>query len=79
MDWSSASGPVAGAARRLGIVSNVASPIVVEGRLWGAMIVVSTDELLPLGLEARLEKFTARAAEASVPADQGDLRAELSA
>jgi signal transduction histidine kinase len=130
MDWSSASGPVAGAARRLGIVSNVASPIVVEDRLWGAMIVVSTDELLPLGLEGRLEKFTellataianaesrselaasrrrivaasdqarrrierdlhdgtqqrlvslslaTRAAEASVPADRGDLRAELS-
>ena len=130
MDWSSASGPVAGAARRLGILSNVASPIVVEGRLWGAMIVVSTDELLPLGLEGRLGKFTellataianaesrselaasrrrivaasdqarrrierdlhdgtqqrlvslslaARAAAANVPADQGDLRAELS-
>src|ERR1700722_15722835 len=128
-DWSSASGPVAGAARRLGIVSNVGSPIVVEGRLWGAMIVVSTDELLPVGLEDRLEKFTellataianaesraelaaarrgivagsdqarrrierdlhdgtqqrlvslglaARAAEADVPADRGDLRAEL--
>ena len=129
-DWSAESGPVAGAARRLGIVSNVASPIVVEGHLWGAMIVVSTDELLPLGLEGRLAKFTellaaaianaesrselaasrrrivaasdqarrrierdlhdgtqqrlvslclaARAAEATVPADQGDLRAELS-
>ena len=58
MDWSSASGPVAGAARRLGIVSNVGSPIVVEGRLWGAMLVASTDELLPVGLEGRLEKFT---------------------
>src|ERR1700722_1690454 len=57
-DWSSASGPVAGAARRLGIVSNVGSPIVVEGRLWGAMIAVSTDEPLPFGLEGRLEKFT---------------------
>jgi signal transduction histidine kinase len=130
MDWSSASGPVAGAARRLGIVSTVASPIVGEGRLWGAMTVASTDELLPFGLEGRLEKFTellataianaesrselaasrrrivaasdqarrrierdlhdgtqqrlvsigltARAAEADVPADRGDLRAGLS-
>jgi signal transduction histidine kinase len=130
MDWSSASGPVAGTARRLGIVSNVGSPIVVESRLWGAMIAVSTDEPLPFGLEGRLEKFTellataianaesrselaasrrrivaasdqarqrierdlhdgtqqrlvslrlaARTAEANVPADRGDLRAELS-
>jgi len=58
MDWSSVSGPVAGAARRLGIVSSVASPIVVEGHLWGAMNVASDDELLPFGLEGRLEKFT---------------------
>jgi hypothetical protein len=35
--WLSASGSVAGAARRLGIVSTVASPIVGEGRLWGAI------------------------------------------
>jgi signal transduction histidine kinase len=58
MDWSSAGGPVAAAARRLGIVSSVASPIVVEGRLWGAMDITSTDELLPADTEGRLEKFT---------------------
>ena len=58
MDWSSASGPVAVAARRLGIVSSVASPVIVEGRLWGAMNVASPDEVLPFGLEGRLEKFT---------------------
>ena len=130
MDWWSASGPVAGAARRMGIVSTIASPIVAEGRLWGAMSVASTDEVLPFGMEGRLEKFTellataianaesrselaasrrrivaasdqarrrierdlhdgtqqrlvslglaARTAEADVPADRGDLRAELS-
>jgi signal transduction histidine kinase/putative methionine-R-sulfoxide reductase with GAF domain len=129
MDWLAATGPVAEAARRLGIVSSVGSPIVVEGRLWGAMSVASTDEPLPFGTEARLEKFSgllataianaesrsqlaasrrrivaasdlarrrierdlhdgtqqrlvslglaARAAEADVPADRGDLRAEL--
>ena len=33
MDWSPASGPAAAAARRLGIVSDVGSPVVVEGRL----------------------------------------------
>jgi signal transduction histidine kinase len=130
MDWSSASGPVAAAARRLGVVSTVVSPIVVEGRLWGAMSVSSFNELLPVDTERRLEKFTellataianaesrselaasrrrivaasdearrrierdlhdgtqqrlvslemaVRAAEADIPADRGDLRAELS-
>jgi signal transduction histidine kinase len=75
-DWSSASGPVAGAARRLGIVSNVGSPIVVEGRLWGAMTVASTDELLPFGLEGRLEKFTELLATAIANAES---RSELAA
>ena len=76
MDWSSASGPVAGAARRMGIVSSVASPIVVEGRLWGAMNVASTDELLPFGLEGRLEKFTELLATAIANAES---RSELAA
>jgi PAS domain S-box-containing protein len=55
---SSASGPVAAMARRLGVVSTVASPIVVEGRLWGAVTVSSQDEALPVDAEDRLEKFT---------------------
>ena len=76
MDWSSASGPVAGAARRLGIVSSVGSPIVVEGRLWGAMNVASTDELLPFGMEGRLEKFTELLATAIANAES---RSELAA
>ncbi len=130
MDWLSARGPVAGAARRLGTVSTVGSPILVEARLWGVMTVASAAELLPFGTEGRLENFTellataianaesrselaasrrrivaasdearrrierdlhdgtqqrlvslalaARAAESNVPADRGDLRAELS-
>jgi signal transduction histidine kinase len=76
MDWSSASGPAAGAARRLGVVSSVASPIVVEGRLWGAMIVVSSDELLPADTEGRLEKFTELLATAIANAES---RSELAA
>ena len=75
-DWSSASGPVAGAARRLGIVSSVGSPVVVEGRLWGAMNVASTDELLPFGVEGRLEKFTGLLATAIANAES---RSELAA
>ena len=35
MDRSSLSGPVPESARRLGVVSTVACPIIVEGRLWG--------------------------------------------
>jgi signal transduction histidine kinase len=58
VDWPSASGPVAAAARGLDIVSSVASPVVVEGRPWGAMIVASAGELLPFDAEDRLEKFT---------------------
>jgi signal transduction histidine kinase len=76
MDWSSASGPVAGAARRMGIVSSVASPVVVEGRLWGAMNVASADELLPFGLEGRLGKFTELLATAIANAES---RSELAA
>ncbi len=76
MDWSSARGPVAGAARRLGIVSSVASPIVAEGRLWGAINVASTGELLPFGLEGRLEKFTELVATAIANAES---RSELAA
>ena len=76
MDWPSASGPVAGAARRLGVVSSVVSPILVEGRLWGAMSTASTDELLPFGTEGRLEKFTELLATAIANAES---RSELAA
>ena len=76
MDWAAADGPVAAAARRLGIVSSVGSPVVVEGRLWGAMNVASTDELLPFGTEGRLEKFTQLLATAIANAES---RSELAA
>ena len=58
MDWSSGSGPVAAAARDRGVYSTVSSPVVVEGRLWGAMTVSSADVPLPAGVEGGLEKFT---------------------
>jgi signal transduction histidine kinase len=43
--------------RRQCLVSQVGSPISVEGRLWGA-ITVNAKEELPPGAEERLEKFT---------------------
>ena len=76
MDWSSVSGPVAETARRLDIVSSVASPIVAEGRLWGAMNVASAEDVLPFGLEGRLEKFTELLATAIANAES---RSELAA
>jgi signal transduction histidine kinase len=75
MDWSSPSGPVAASARHLGVVSTVACPIIVEGRLWGTLS-VSAKEPLPLDAEERLEKFTELVATAMANADS---RSELAA
>jgi PAS domain S-box-containing protein len=56
-DWTGLEGQIAEAVRALGIRSTVGIPIVVAGRLWGAMVVSST-ELLPDHTEARLADFT---------------------
>lgn len=61
--------------RRQGYLSQVASPIVVEGRLWGAMT-VSAEQTLPSDTEARLEKFTELVATAIANAEsQSELAA----
>jgi signal transduction histidine kinase len=58
-DYSQLGGEIADAVRRTGIRSTVGVPIVVAGRLWGAMLVSSTEhEPLPPGIEARLADFT---------------------
>jgi signal transduction histidine kinase len=57
-DWSTSDDLLATTARRVGLVSSVASPIVVDGRLWGTMNLWSTDGLLPRDTGERLEKFT---------------------
>src|SRR5262249_17518650 len=44
--------------RALGIRSAVASPIVVEGELWGAITAVSVESPLPASAERRLTEFT---------------------
>jgi signal transduction histidine kinase len=75
-DYASAPSPVVAIASRLGIFSTVASPIIVEGRLWGAMTVSSSDEPLPLDAEERLEKFTELVATAIANAES---KAELAA
>ncbi|MDX6378184.1 MAG: hypothetical protein QOE98_2487, partial [Gaiellaceae bacterium] len=63
-------GPVGDTHRRMGIISAVASPIVVEGRLWGAMA-VHGHEPLPLDTDERLEKFTELVATAIANAESG--------
>jgi GAF domain-containing protein len=58
-DYSHATGPVADVATEWGIHSVVGAPISVEGRLWGAMNLVSTRaEPLPPDTEDRLARFT---------------------
>ncbi len=56
--WSSAPGSVADSLRRMGIRSVVASPVVGEGRLWGAVSVATRHTPLPLDTEERLSSFT---------------------
>jgi GAF domain-containing protein len=55
-DLASVGGEVADFLRHHGYLSQVASPIVVDGRLWGA-ISVNSKENLPSDTEERLEKF----------------------
>jgi signal transduction histidine kinase len=56
VDYSAAQGPLAAIGKRVGVVSTAASPIFVEGRLWG-VVSVSYDKQLPPEAEERLEKF----------------------
>ena len=58
-DYARASGPIADAIRPVGLRCAVATPITVEGRLWGAMITATSgEEPLPLETESRLGQFT---------------------
>jgi PAS domain S-box-containing protein len=56
VDWASHTGPVAEAGHRLNVHSQVSSPIIVEGSLWG-VIAVNAREELPPDTDQRLEKF----------------------
>ena len=59
-----------------GYLSQVASPIVVAGRLWGA-ISVNSAEILPPDAEERLEKFTELIAAAIANAESHEALAKL--
>jgi GAF domain-containing protein len=51
-------GLIAGMVRAKGFLSSVSAPIVVEGRLWGAMTVSDSRTALTAGTERRIENFT---------------------
>ncbi len=75
-DWSGSTGSVAGMASVLGVRSAVASPVVVEGALWGTIVVAtSRSEPLPVETESRIAQFTGLVATAIANAEA---RTELS-
>jgi signal transduction histidine kinase len=57
-DYRSAPGPVADYLRRVGNRSTAASPIIVEGRLWGTMVASTQRELFPADIQQRMGNFT---------------------
>ena len=76
--YADASGALGLAAREYGIGSGVGTPIVVEGRLWGAMTIYSTlGRPLTADAEARLASFTALLATAIANAESRDGLARL--
>jgi signal transduction histidine kinase len=76
-NYADASGPLSVAAQDTGIRSAVASPIIVEGRLWGMMGASSgIKQTLPQDSEARLASFMELVAMAIANAES---RAELKA
>jgi signal transduction histidine kinase len=74
--WANSDGPIADQLRRLSVRSVAASPIVVEGRLWGAVVVWSKNAPLPPDTEERMASFTELVAMAIGNAES---RAELAA
>src|SRR4051812_33565706 len=57
--------------------SAVGSPIVVDGELWGVIVLASVDRSLSLGMERRLTDFTELVATAIANAESHDALAQL--
>jgi PAS domain S-box-containing protein len=56
--YERASGELAAVIRQRGIEAEVGAPVIVEGRVWGALIAgTDTAEPLPLGAESRIASF----------------------
>ena len=75
-DYEGSAGPVADTLRELQVLTRVGAPIVVEGSLWGVLLVTGTRERLPPGAERQLAKFTELVATAIANAES---RGELAA
>jgi signal transduction histidine kinase/putative methionine-R-sulfoxide reductase with GAF domain len=76
--YADASGPIGLASRETGVRSAVATPIVVDGHLWGVMAADSTlPRPLPADTEARLASFTELVATAIANAASGAALARL--
>jgi signal transduction histidine kinase len=77
IDWSGVTGTMATLLRDVGIGSSVGSPILVDGRLWGALAVhTRRPHQFPADTESRLENFTELVATAI---SNIEARAELAA
>jgi signal transduction histidine kinase len=74
--WSNGSDPVVDALREAGVRSLAASPIIVEGRLWGAVSAWNRQGPFPAGTADRMAAFTELLATAIGNAES---RAELAA
>jgi signal transduction histidine kinase len=75
-DYDNAPADVAERIRKTGIRSSVATPIVVQGLLWGVIVASSRREALPADSEQRMLDFTELVATAIANAES---RAELAA
>jgi signal transduction histidine kinase len=75
-EYGTASGPLVDYLRRVRNRSVVASPIVVEAGLWGAMVVSTRREPLPADTEERMANFTELV---GIVLANAESRAELSA
>ncbi|MET0729969.1 MAG: GAF domain-containing protein, partial [Solirubrobacterales bacterium] len=78
-DWTTVPGPIAAIVRdELGVSSSVGTPIMVEGRLWGALAVHSKQHApLPPDTESRIAQFADLVATAIANADARDEVARL--
>jgi signal transduction histidine kinase len=77
-NYADAHGEAAEVARELSWRSSVGAPITVEGRLWGALVVVSKSEQpLPPGTERRLAEFTELVATAIANSEAHERLAQL--
>ena len=73
VSYTDVPGEIAARLQRVGIRSAVGSPILVEGRLWGVIMALSSAQRpLPTGAEARLAGFTELVATAIANAEVRD-------